>query len=332
MSFSEPFVTHRTRKDKFYNEVNELIDWKLVDKKIKRYYKANRGEVGRDGYSGLLLFKMLLLGIWNGLSDYGTEDLVNDSLSASKFCDLSLEDDVPDHSVLSRFRTYMTRRGAFDKLLAGINRQLEQQGLMVKATVKVDASLTPTARAPRGHKTYEVKEDNAVEYHPPRVDREAAWAVKAGKLYYGFKKHILTDDNGLVVEVKTSKASTHDSKLFEALVTDSNLPAGTEVQADKAYQSKKHDAFLSAHCLVNGIQRKATRARKLSLEDRAHNKRIAQTRYMVERTFGSIKRWFRAGESRYVGLAKTHSQHVLESIAYNLKRLPNLHKQRQCFT
>ena len=30
------------------------------------------------------------------------------------------------------------------------------------------------------------------------------------------------------------------------------------------------------------------------------------------------------------GLAKTHSQHILESIAYNLKRLPRLWVDQQC--
>jgi IS5 family transposase len=150
VSFSQPFITHRTRKDKFYTQVNTLIDWHSIEGQIKQHYKANQGEVGRDGYSGLLLFKMLLLGIWNGLSDYATEELVNDSLSASAFCHLALEDDVPDHSVLSRFRSYMSKCGAFDQLLLNINTQLEHKNLMVKTVTKVDASITDSPRKPKG--------------------------------------------------------------------------------------------------------------------------------------------------------------------------------------
>ncbi len=52
------------------------------------------------------------------------------------------------------------------------------------------------------------------------------------------------------------------------------------------------------------------------------NKLIAKKRYVIERTFGGIKKWFRAGVARYKGIAKTHTQHVLEAIAYNLKRAP----------
>ncbi len=51
MSFPQPFVTHRTRKDKFYTQVNRLIDWNKIDKQIKHYYQANHTEIGRDGYS-----------------------------------------------------------------------------------------------------------------------------------------------------------------------------------------------------------------------------------------------------------------------------------------
>ena len=43
-------------------------------------------------------------------------------------------------------------------------------------------------------------------------------------------------------------------------------------------------------------------------------------RYAVERTYASMRRWFGAGVTRYVGLAKTHAQHIMEAIAYNLYR------------
>ena len=53
-----------------------------------------------------------------------------------------------------------------------------------------------------------------------------------------------------------------------------------------------------------------------------YNKLISRVRWVVERTFGSIKRWFGGGVTRLKGEAKVHSQHVLEAIAYNLERSP----------
>jgi|GEM_PF-4173304 len=37
-------------------------------------------------------------------------------------------------------------------------------------------------------------------------------------------------------------------------------------------------------------------------------------RYKVERTFGSMHRWFGTGIARYVGLSKIHAQHIVQSI------------------
>ena len=47
-----------------------------------------------------------------------------------------------------------------------------------------------------------------------------------------------------------------------------------------------------------------------------------QIRYKIERSFGSIHKWFRGAVARYVGKAKMHSQHLLQAICYNLYRMP----------
>jgi len=39
---------------------------------------------------------------------------------------------------------------------------------------------------------------------------------------------------------------------------------------------------------------------------------------------GSIRRWFMGGRCRYRGLERTHTQNILEAMAYNLKRMPRL--------
>jgi IS5 family transposase len=53
---------------------------------------------------------MLLIGNWYDLSDRHVEDIVSENLSAMKFCGLQLENNVPDHTVLSRFRTKLTEQ------------------------------------------------------------------------------------------------------------------------------------------------------------------------------------------------------------------------------
>ena len=43
------------------------------------------------------------------------------------------------------------------------------------------------------------------------------------------------------------------------------------------------------------------------------NASLVEIRSTIERTFGSIRRWFHGGRCRYRGLAKTHTQNILES-------------------
>ncbi|TXI29263.1 MAG: transposase [Nitrosomonas oligotropha] len=109
MSFSEYDVSHRTRKGNFLNQIDQLIDWKPVELAISQQYAPASDVTGRPAYPGLLLFKMLLVGIWNGgLSDESVEEMANSNLYVMRFLRLSLEDDVLDHSVLSRFRIRLT--------------------------------------------------------------------------------------------------------------------------------------------------------------------------------------------------------------------------------
>ena len=44
------------------------------------------------------------------------------------------------------------------------------------------------------------------------VDAEARWIKKGGKSVFGYKQHILVDNNGLVMAVETTAANQHDSK------------------------------------------------------------------------------------------------------------------------
>lgn len=100
MNFSDYDVTRRTRKGNFLKQIDQLIDWSAIERAIAVHYAPVSDAAGRPAYSGLLLFKMLLVGIWNGgLSDESVEDMANSNLHVMRFLELSLEDDVPDHSV-----------------------------------------------------------------------------------------------------------------------------------------------------------------------------------------------------------------------------------------
>ncbi|XOD67476.1 MAG: transposase [Flavobacteriales bacterium Tduv] len=69
---------------------------------------------------------MLLLSNWYDLSDVGMEELVKKYLSCMCFCGFGLEDQIPDHTNLCRFRNEIVAKKAYDSLLKKINKELEK--------------------------------------------------------------------------------------------------------------------------------------------------------------------------------------------------------------
>ena len=98
-----------------------------------------------------------------GLSDQPVEEAANENLSVMRFLGLNLEDPVPGHSVLSHFRSHLTEKEAFEKLLNKINAQLGFHQVVVKTSLKVDASLADTSGKPKGKPTYQIVEDRKEE-------------------------------------------------------------------------------------------------------------------------------------------------------------------------
>jgi len=85
--------------------------------------------------------------------------MANANLHVMRFLGLNLEDDVPDHSVLSHFRTRLTAAHAWDGLLEQINRQINAHNVIVTKDVM---SMPVSRKGPRKPKTkpsYEVVND-----------------------------------------------------------------------------------------------------------------------------------------------------------------------------
>ena len=72
-----------------------------------------------------------------------------------------------------------------------------------------------------------------------------------------------------------------------------------EVMGDKGYKSKSNDAFLKTKGSKSRIMQKGYRNTRLSIWQKRYNRAISKTRWVVERTFGSMVRWFRAGIVRF---------------------------------
>ena len=332
-NFAEVVCDLRIRKVKsvFFDQINNLIEWRTVSNIINKHYKKGNNAVGAPSYDGVLLFKMCLLQTWYGLSDYEVEDRINDSISFSRFCGLTLEQPAPDHSTLSRFRAHLTNAKVYEKLFKELNKQLEKHKIIVKTGAIVDASVIDTPLKPKGKTNHQVTQDREDENevildkeYPSSVDTEGAWLKKGGQYRYGYKKHFVTDPEGLVLGVVTTKASVNEITNLEEVLNAADLPKNISLKADKGYQSEKNSALLKEKKLKNHILKKAKKNKPLTEWEKKFNKLVGQVRFKVERTFGGIKRWFNGGVARYRGIEKMHTQNLIEAICYNLYRSPRI--------
>ena len=273
-SMAEVLLDPRSREaqNQFLNQVDKMTDWRPIRTLInKKYTKKHTDAAGAPAYDVIVLFKMMLLQTWYGLSDCALEERINDSLSFSRFLGLPVEAVSPDHSTLSRFRTALTKLGLMDKLLDALNKQLKKYHVSIKQGALVDASVVETPLTPKGPLTIEVAEDRedtrseeekgAEEEYQKSVtnqgkgtDAEARWVKKKG-YKYGYKKHVLTNTDGIVRNEITTPANRSDIKELPP------LPKGTPVLADKGYASKENRDCLRQHGLIDGIMHKAARNR-----------------------------------------------------------------------
>lgn len=289
------------------DRVNEELDWRRFGKHLRKVFKDSKG--GRPSYPPVVLFKVLLLQQWYGLSDPMAEEAIGDRLSFRRFLGLGLHDAVPDETTICRFRGRLAERRLGDKLLRELNRQLDGKGLLVKHGTLVDASLVEAhSKPPR-------KDDSAPK------DPDATWTVKRGQPTYGYKLHVGVDaDSGLIRKAEMTPANVHDTKVFETLLSGDERA----VYADKAYDSEARTKRLKEADVMPGILKKGRRNTPLTEWERTWNRYLSTIRSPVERVFGTLKRSYGFRRAAYVGLERTRNQGLLLCMAFNLRKMTQL--------
>ena len=287
------------------DRIAEALDWTELDALLAELHSS---PTGRPGWPPLSMLKALLLAQWYGLSDPELEDALADRLSFRRFVGLPLDGGVPDETTLCRFRNELGRRGLTERLLAAVDAQLVARALVLKRGTLIDASLVEAdadeAAGPGGQ--------------PVTVEREAGFAKRRGKAFFGFKAHIAVDEgSGLVRRAILTPANVNESVVADA------LPIGDEaaVYADKGYDSAARHASLAERGVFDGVMRRAYRHRPLTPEEVARNRSLVPIRCAIERTFGTLKRSYGWVRVRYRGLARNAAHLDLLCLALNLRRL-----------
>jgi IS5 family transposase len=292
------------RKDQLA-EIEALMDWTAVGSLLAPL-RPNR--MGRPPYPPLVLFKVLLLQRWYGLSDEAVEDALTDRLSFRRFAGLSLEDPVPDASTLCRFRNDIVAAGLGERLFAAAVAALSVKGMVVRAGTLIDASLIPAAVA-------EPRKQPGGGVSP--LDPDAVWAKKGSKAVFGYKLHVAVDHgSGLVRQARLTSANIADCTLGPDLVQGDE----TTVYADMGYDNAALRQRLASAGIADGVMRRPNRHHPLSAAALARNTALGRIRGRVESVFGTLKRSYRRGRLIYVGLARNTLDLMLTLMAINLRR------------
>ena len=216
------------------------------------------------------------------MSDYQVEERINDSITFSRFISLGFEHTAPDHSTISRFRTALTELGLMDKLMRELNKQFKKynidrvsEGVLVDATI-VDSPYHPhlpknlVIAGDREDTRSELQKLDEVAYHAelkytePSIDHEARWVSRGKVSRFGFKHHVVTDPNGIVLSVLTTPANVTDTTIFKPLLDTVSLPPATPVLCGKGYSSASNSDYLCAHHLTDDIMHKKPKGKELS--------------------------------------------------------------------
>jgi IS5 family transposase len=326
--FADYFIEQRKHSNTFLDKIGQFIDWKHIEKLLKKKYKKTASADGRPAYPPLPMFKLLLLQRWYGLSDPGLEEALNDRISFIRFSGFSLSSPLPDYSTICRFRNAILELGLYEKLFEEIMKQLESKGLLVKESngAIVDATIIESSRRPR--KVMEIMPEDRKEEKtdiPSTVtysdDTDATWIKKGKRPYYGYKAHVSVDaKDGYVIGGHVTPANVADTTELERLVDASNLPQNSFVLADKGYASEKNRTILKEKGHTDGIMDRAARNKPLTVVQRIINRLISSVRYKVERSIGTLKRGYHFSRMRYKGLKKGNMEFLLNATAFNLKK------------
>jgi transposase len=125
----------------FYSRLNEILGRAKFDtyaEQICRKYYATT--MGRPSIAPGVYFRCFLMGYFEGIdSERGIAYRLSDSLSLREFLGMSLEEQTPDHSTLSKTRRMMNL-GTHQAVFRWVLKRLAAEGLLSGKNLGVDAT------------------------------------------------------------------------------------------------------------------------------------------------------------------------------------------------
>ncbi len=306
-------IENLVRKDHPYRVILSLVDCSSVGAVLSGCIKQDNSK-----YSLVQGFKMLLLQYMEDLSDRELERYLEENNAAKYFCGFDLETDTPDHSYFG----YLRDRIGLERLRDLFNKfrlDLKRKGVIKEIFTFVDASQLSSKLSIWNERDKAIKQgktrlDNEVIAQIAR-DKNARIGCKGkNKYWYGYKRVRSVDmQSGLINKASVTPANIHDSKTAKGV-----CPDGGAVYMDKGFCSNKTERDIRR----KGAEPRAIKRNNMKGKNKDLDRWLTGIRCPYERVFSKQSKM-----AKYIGIRKNLFAELMQSIAFNCKRLTNLHEQ-----
>ena len=253
-------LDRRVRGDHPLRRVSQTIDFEFIRKEVEQFY-GNNGNVSVDP---VVILKLMFLLFWDDVKSERTlMRTLPERLDYLWFLGFDLDDEVPNHSVLSKARQRWGE-GVFEELFIRVVSQCVDQGLVEGSKIHVDSSLidanaskdsvatgTPEVIARYREVTQAVAaklDDTTVtpgrvatnDTHVSTTDPDATLVRRAGSSSRPrYHHHRAVDDkHGVITAVETTTGSIAEDHKLGDLVDQHE--ANTEEKVDTVVADSKY--------------------------------------------------------------------------------------------
>jgi len=293
------------------------IDLSFIEDVVADCYCHNNG---RPAYHPVIMFKILFLQTLYNESDERIIEAADTNILFRYFIGLSLEDDVPDRTLLGKFKSRLGE-DRFSQIFNRIVSLAKEIGLVDNrlrlidcSAVKADVDLYRCVKGKR--------DDNDKTYIDRNTaDPDASTGHKTAKhKWYGYKSGIMMDaESEIVTAVETTTAKIADTDHLENLVRKDIAASGgaKRIGGDKGFVG--HDEFLKARGIVNNVIRR----KNMKQPWRLIYKLDKIVRPIIEHKFAEGKKYHGLGAARHRGRWRVHIQSLIIYLTMNLKKIVN---------
>ena len=285
--------------------ISNIIDWHPIRQILDEMYDNKSEKGGRPNCDVIMMFIILILQKWYGLSDLEVERQMADRISFMAF--LGFPDPFPDSRTIWLFKQRIADTEKDKMVWAELQRQLDAMGLQVKRGTIQDATFIEadpgSSKKPRGNEA------------KTRRSRDGTWAKKGNETHFGYKLHQKTDiDYSLIREIETTTASLHDSQVDLSIKDEIVL-------RDRGY-------FGVTAKGIDFTMKRRTSEKPLMELNKERNRLISQLRSPGERPHAVIKRVFGAGRVLVTTVKRVCIELMVTAFAFNLYQLCTLKKAK----